>query len=322
MADVLVTENIVGDRMEALRRTHDVLFEPGLWNDPDRIVSLIADVRALIVRNQTRVSAELIGAAKHLRIIARAGAGLDNIDVQAATDAGVVVSFTPSQNSISVAELTVGVMLDLARKISAADRHVKQGGWDRRSYTGVELYGKVLGVVGFGRIGFLTAMRAKNFGMDVVAYDPYVDDDAMAATESGARMVELDELCGIADFVTCHLPCDEKTCEMFNYERFCRMKPGAFFINVARGEVVEEEGLVRALEEKKIAGAALDVRRTEPPELGPLEEMDNVVLMPHVGAFTNEAQQRVVASVCRDVATVLEGGRAGTFVNFPIPKNM
>ena len=320
MADVLVTENIVGSPMTALEDALDVAFEPELWKDRRKLAETVARTRALVVRNQTRVTSDLIAGAGKLQIIARAGAGLDNIDVKAATAAGVVVSFTPSQNSISVAELTLGLMLALARKIPTADRHVKGGGWARQALTGTELYGKTLGILGFGRIGFLTARRAAALGMDLIAHDPYVDPDSLTVAEVRPRMVGLAELFAEADFVTCHLPGNDETRGMLDYERFCRMKPGAFFINVARGEVVDESGLVRALEEGKLAGAALDVRRKEPPGEGPLDRMDNVILTPHVAAFTHEGQHRVVASVCRDVKAVLRGGQAASFANFPKPR--
>ncbi len=320
MPDILISENIVGSPIDGLKQDFDVAFEPDLWQDPAALADAVANVRALIVRNQTQVTPELVAAAKHLLIVGRAGVGLDNIDVAALSDAGIVLNFTPVQNSVSVAELTLGLLLGLARKIPAADRHVKAGGWDRRGHTGVELFGKTIGIVGFGRIGFLTANRAKAFGMDVMAYDPFVDPDSLNVAESRPELVELDELLVRSDYVTCHLPSTEQTKGLFNYERFCQMKPEAFFVNVARGDVVDEAGLVLALEEGKIAGAGLDVRQTEPPEDGPLSKMDNVILMPHVGAFTREAQHRVVASVGRDVTAVLNGHPAASFVNFPAPR--
>ena len=223
------------------------------------------------------------------------------------------------QNAISVAELTIGLMLSLARKIPAADRHVKQGGWDRRADTGVELHGKTLGVLGFGRIGFLTARRAAGFGMNIVAHDPYLDPDSLLVAEMRPNLIDLDELLERSDFVTCHLPGGKQTRNMLNYDRFCRMRASAFFINVARGEVVDEAGLIRALQEARIAGASLDVRQTEPPAASPLDGMDNVILLPHVAAFTEEAQDRVVATVCRDVEAVLRGEQARYFVNFAAP---
>ena len=318
-ADVLFTENISGPPVDELKERFSVSFQPDLWKNPDALLAAVSTVRALVVRNQTQVTPKLIAAAERLEVIARAGVGLDNVDVAAASAAGVVVAFTPSQNSLSVAELTIGLMLGLARKIPAADRHVKGGGWARQNYMGMELHGKTLGVVGFGRIGFLTARRAAAFGMDVLAYDPYVDPDSLNLTEVRPRMMELDELLSAADVVTCHLPSTPQTGRLFNYERFCRMKPGALFVNVARGEVVDEDGLVQALREKRIAGAALDVRETEPPAAGPLSEMDNVILTPHIGAFTHEGQRRVVASVCRDVTAVLRGEPAANWVNFARP---
>ena len=320
MPDILISENIVGSPIDGLKKTFDVAFEPDLWQDPAALAVAVANVRALIVRNQTQVTSELVAAARDLLIVGRAGVGLDNIDVAALSDAGVVLNFTPVQNSVSVAELALGLLLGLARKIPAADRHVKAGGWDRRGHTGVELFGKTIGTVGFGRIGFLTASRAKAFGMDVLAYDPYVDPDSLNVAEIRPELVELDELLARSDYVTCHLPSTEQTKDLFDYERFCQMKSSAFFVNVARGDVVDEPGLIRALEEGKIAGAGLDVRRTEPPQDSPMSKMDNVILMPHVGAFTSQAQDRVVASVARDVTAVLNGDPAASFVNFASPR--
>jgi len=320
MPDVAVSENIVGSPMESLRQEFDVLFDPDLWKDPGRLRAAVAEVRALVVRNQTQVTADLIRAAEQLQIIARAGAGVNNIDVQAASQAGIVVSYTPNENSVSVAELTVGLMLALARQISAADRDTRSGGWARRRFTGVELSGKTLGVVGLGRIGTLTAARARAFGMKIIAHDDFIDPNAPAVRELDARLTTLDELLAEADFITCHVPLSEATRGMFGYDRFCRMKPGAMFVNTSRGEVVDEDGLIRALAEKRLAGAALDVRRVEPPQPGPLAVMENVILTPHIAAFTEEAQHRVVEAVCRDVTAVLRGHPAVGYYNFPSPR--
>jgi D-3-phosphoglycerate dehydrogenase len=320
MADILISENIAGTPIDELRRTHDVSFLPDIWKDPVALREAVRGSRALVVRNQTQVTAELIAAAERLEIVARAGVGLDNVDVRAASRAGVVVALTPSQNAISVAELTIGLVLALARKIPAADRHAKQGGWARHQFMGSELFGKTLGVVGFGRIGYLTARRAAAFGMDILAHDPYLDPDAMTVAEVRPRLTSLDELLAVADVVSCHLPANDETRGLFNYDCFCRMKPTALFVNVARGEVVDEDGLVRALGEGKIAGAALDVRKKEPPQVGPLCQMDNVILTPHIAGFTHEAQHRVVAALSRDVGAVLAGGPATYYANFPRPR--
>ena len=307
MSDIVVSEDIAGAAMTQLCETHDVAFEPQLWQDPDELADALGEARALIVRNQTRVTASLIKAAARLHIIARAGAGLDNIDTGAATRAGVVVSYTPRDNSISVAELVLGLMLSLMRRIPAAWQDTRSGGWDRPGFTGGELFGRTLGIVGLGRIGRLVAERARAFGMSIVAHDDFIDPAADSVRELRVRMVSLDELLAEADFITTHVPLTDDTCGLFTYERFASMKPTAFFLNTSRGEVVNETGLVQALEDKRIAGAALDVRHTEPPATGPLAQMDNVILTPHIGAFTREAQERVVATVCHDVTAVLSG---------------
>jgi D-3-phosphoglycerate dehydrogenase len=266
------------------------------------------------------VNAELIAAGRKLLVVGRMGVGLDNVDADAASAAGVVVCWAPEQNSISVAELALGMMLSLARMLPAADRSAKAGQWDRKRFmNGVELYGKTLGVIGMGRIGFLTAQRARAFGMDVIAFDPAVSPDSPLVSEARAKLLPLEQVLQQADFITCHTPETPKTLKLFDYSKFSLMKPTAYFVNTARGKVVDEEGLMRALKEKRIAGVALDVRSQEPPA-GPLSEADNVILAPHIGAFTVEGQERVVTSVCRDVAAVLRGEAARNFFNFPAPR--
>lgn len=320
MPDVLITENIIGEEMDKLRQSCDAVFEPELWKEPEKLAAMIGGFRALIVRNQTQVTRELLAVATKLEVIGRAGVGLDNVDVAAANERGIVVAFTPEQNTNSVAELAIGLMLGLARMIPAGDADTKAGGWKRQKFTGIEIQGKSLGLIGLGRIGASTAAKARALGMDIVAYDPFVDSESLKAMDLRARMLALGEVLGQSDFVSCHLPATAETIRLFNYEKFCLMKPGAFFINTSRGEVVDEDGLLKALQEKKIAGAALDVRAKEPPAPSPLADMDNVILMPHIGAFTNEGQRRVVTAVCKDVMAVLEGGAAKYFVNFSKPK--
>jgi D-3-phosphoglycerate dehydrogenase len=321
MPRILVSENITGKEMDALRERFDVAWEPDLWKSPQKLREAARDADAILVRNQTAVDAELIAAAgPRLAVIGRAGVGLENVACAVASAAGVVVVYAPEQNTISVAELAVGMMLGLARMIPAADQSAKSGAWDRKRFMGgIELYGKTLGVVGMGRIGFLTAMRARAFGMEVIAFDPVVSPDSPLVTEARARLTSLDELLATADFVSCHVPETPATINLFDYGKFCRMKSGAFFVNTSRGKVVDEAGLAKALEEKRIAGAALDVRAKEPPD-GPLSTADNVILAPHIGAFTVEGQERVVTSVCRDVAAVLLGQPARNFFNFARPR--
>ncbi len=320
MADILITENIVGEEMDRLRQSCDAVFEPELWKEPEKLKAMIGDFRGLIVRNQTQVTRELLAAATKLEIVGRAGVGLDNVDVVAANERGIVVAFTPEQNTNSVAELAIGLMLGLARMIPAGDADTKAGGWKRQKFTGIEIQGKTLGLIGLGRIGASTAAKARALGMDIVAYDPFVDSESLKAMDLRARMLTLDEVLAQSDFVSCHLPATAETAGLFNYEKFCLMKPSAFFINTSRGEVVDEDGLLQALQEKKLAGAALDVRAKEPPAPSPLAEMENVILMPHIGAFTHEGQRRVVTAVCRDVMAVIGGGAAKYFVNFSKPK--
>ena len=319
-AEILITENVGARWIDELKKKFAVALEPELWKSPDKIKAMLPGCRALIVRNQTRVNADLLSAATTLEVIGRAGAGLDNIELPAATAKGIVVVSTPDQNSISVAELAIGMMLGLARKIPAANQHAHGGGWERQRFVGTELYGKNFGVVGLGRIGFLTALRARALGMNILAHDNYISPDAVAVAETRAELLGLNELLAQSDFISCHMPLTPETKHFFSFEKFCRMKPSAFFLNLARGEVVDEDGLIRALQEKKIAGAGLDVREQEPPAPSALAGMDNVILTPHIAAFTREAQDRVMAAVCQDVTAVLEGRAPKNFVNFPKPK--
>ncbi|WP_417382650.1 hydroxyacid dehydrogenase [Gimesia sp.] len=310
MSDVLVTENIQGVSMNRLIQEHDVEFDAYLWQNIDLLKQKISNTKALIVRNQTKVNRELIDAAPELKIIARAGVGLDNVDTDYAHKKGIVVCFTPDANSISVAELTIGLMLALMRKIPEARQDTLTGGWNRLKFTGSELYGKSFGLIGMGRIGSLTAARAKAFGMNILAADPFLKADAPQLKGLNASLLSLDELLAESDVVSCHSPLTADTRKMLTYQHFRRMKPDAFFINTSRGEVVDERGLTQALLEHKLAGAALDVREIEPPKHSPLNQMENVILTPHIAAFTVEAQDRVVDSVCEDVRLVLSGKKA------------
>ena len=315
MADILITENIRGAAVDALAKQFDVAVQPELWRDPVELAKQASDARALIIRNQTQMNAELLAACKKLIVVGRAGVGLDNVDVGAATKAGVLITSTPDQNAISVAELALGMMLSLARFLPAADVDTKAGGWNRMRFLGTELYGKTLGIVGAGKIGFLTARRAQAFGMKVLAYDPFISRDNIHLFELNAELVSLDELLSRADVVSCHLPSTPQTAKLLNADCFARMKTTATFINTSRGEVVDEEALLHALQSKTIAGAALDVRAVEPPVPSELEKLPNVLLVPHVGALTREAQDRVTVAVCEDVARVLEGKPALNAVN-------
>jgi D-3-phosphoglycerate dehydrogenase len=307
MPDILISENIRGAAVDELSQTFSVEFAPELWKSPETLLEKIPDFRALIVRNQTKVDARLLAAASSLKVIGRAGIGLDNIDVASASQHGIPVAYTPDQNAISVAEIALGMMLCLARMIPAADVDTKAGQWNRHAFVGTELYGKTLGIIAAGKIGFLTGRRAQAFGMRIVAHDPFLSRDNVLLRELQAELTSLDDLLEQSDFVSCHLPSTPQTMGMLNAARFAKMKSSAFFINTARGEVVHESDLIQALKQRTIAGAALDVRSKEPPVVGELESMPNVLLTPHIAAFTHEAQERVTYAVCEDVARALTG---------------
>ncbi|HEX6467246.1 MAG TPA: hydroxyacid dehydrogenase [Terriglobales bacterium] len=307
MRDILISENIAGAGIDDLCSRFNVLRLPELWKDVPALAEHIRNTRALIVRNQTRVTGQLLRDGNELMVVARAGAGLDNIDMQAAIKAGVVVTYTPDQNSISAAELTIALMLALVRKIPEANLDTRAGGWNRQRFVGMELFGKTLGIIGAGKIGYLTAKRAQAFGMKILAYDPFLSADNIYLSELNAELVDLDQLLARADVVSCHVPGTPQTTGLLNRQRFAKMKPTAYLINTSRGEVIEERDLIDALKSGMMAGAAVDVRASEPPRSGELELMPNVILTPHIAAFTNEAQDRVIRAVCDDVARVLEG---------------
>jgi D-3-phosphoglycerate dehydrogenase / 2-oxoglutarate reductase len=320
MSDVLITEQLDGPALDELCRNFDVESAPGLWKDEAELRRRAASTRVLLVRNQTKVTRELLASASRLQLVARAGAGLDNVDVRAATEAQVLVCYAPEQNAISVAELTIGMLIGLARRLAHAERSTKAGGWERQAFTGTELFGKTIGIVGFGRIGFLVAMRARAFGMQVLVHDPFASPDSVTVVESGARMVSIEELLTRSDVISCHLPSNPATRGFFGRERLALLKSSALFLNLARGEVVDEAALTEALTSGRLAGAGLDVRATEPPVPSVLDSLNNVILTPHIAAFTDEAQTRVVAAVCRDITTVLGGGVPVYPANAPAPR--
>ncbi len=317
--DILISEELDSPAIEKLAGKYQIVREPALWKDSAQLKNLLGDARAVMVRNQTQLTAEVISAAPNLLAIGRVGVGLDNIDVKAATERGIVVIAPLTANATSVAELTLGLMLSLARKIPFSDRSTKAGGWDRKNCTGIELDRKTILICGFGRIGRMVAARAKVFGMRVVVFDPFIEEDSIHVGEVGATLaMKLEEGLAIADFVTVHLPLTPETKHMFSAEKFAAMKPGSFFINTSRGGVMDELALLIALKNNHLGGAALDVREVEPPqEKSALVEMENVILTPHIGAFTAEAQTRTMECVCEDLDRVLRGEPAVNFVNIP-----
>ncbi|HWX21394.1 MAG TPA: hydroxyacid dehydrogenase [Candidatus Binatia bacterium] len=320
--DILISEDLQGPAIERLAQRYQIVRDGGLWKEPQRLLSTIGKARALMVRNQTQVTAELLRAAPELLGVGRLGVGLDNIDVATATSLGVVVVAPFNANATSVAELTLGLILALARKIPQADRSTKEGAWDRKGCTGIELAGKTLAICGLGRIGGLVASRARAFGMKLVAFDLFVKPDSPALRESGALLRgSLEEALSGADFVSVHLPLTSETQHVFSRKMFAATKPGAYFVNTSRGGVVDETALLEALQTGQLAGAGLDVRETEPPvKKGVLESLPNVLLMPHIGAFTAEAQERTFEAVAGDMDRLLSGQPVVNFVNMDRPK--
>ncbi len=296
--------------MELLRERFEV--------DVDGDLSLeerIGDYDAIVIRSATKLTAEVLERADRLKVIGRAGVGVDNVDVEAATRRGIVVANAPESTVVSAAEHAVGLLVALARHIPQAHASLKQGRWERSRYGGIELEGKTLGVLGFGRIGQQVARRAVGLGMRVVAHDPFVSKERYR--ELGVERAESAEaVLGEADFLTLHLPLSEETKGSLDAKAFAAMRPGARLINAARGELVDEEALLEALRSGRLAGAALDVFSAE-PYTGPLLELDSVVVTPHLAASTEEAQDRAGVIVAEQVAAALEGGLVTNAVNIP-----
>ena len=281
------------------------------------LIPLVADATALVVRSETKVSKNIIAAAKALRVVGRAGVGVDNVDIDASTQNGVVVMNTPGGNTVTTAELTFTMLLSLARKVPQAHATMVAGKWDRKLFQGVELAGKTLGVLGMGRIGTEVAKRATAFGMRVVAYDPYLTEDRAKAI--GAEFAaDLDAVYRAADFITVHMPVTKETKEMLNAAAFAKMKPGVKIVNCARGEIICEADLIAALESNKVAGAALDVFAVEPlPADHPYRKQANLILTPHLGASTEEAQEKCGIEVAEVIAGYLLTGEVRNAVNLP-----
>jgi D-3-phosphoglycerate dehydrogenase len=320
--DILITEDLQSPAIDQLERKFKVVREPQLWKDAARLKTVIRDARTVMVRNQTQLTAEILGAATQLIGIGRVGVGLDNIDVPTATKQGTVVIAPLNANAVSVAELAIGLILALARKIPRGDGSTKAGEWDRRGCTGIELDGKTLGLCGFGRIGRLVAARARVFGMKLLVFDPFVKPDSPGFTETGATLCgKLEDFLAAADFVTIHSPLTPETKHLFNARTLAVMKRGAYLVNTSRGGVMDEAALLDALRSGQLAGAALDVREIEPPKTrGELEAMANVILTPHIGAFTVESQTRTFEAVAGDIERLLKGEAAVNFVNIDRPK--
>ena len=308
---VLIAEELSSATIAALGPDFEVRNVDGTDREALRVA--LADADAVLVRSATQVDAEAIGWAPKLKVIARAGVGLDNVDIKAATQAGVMVVNAPTSNIISAAELTVAHILGLARHLQRAHASLASGAWKRSSFTGIELYEKTVGIVGLGRIGALIAERLKGFGVELIAYDPYVT--AARAQQLGVQLVQLDELIERSDFLTIHMPRTPETVGMIGAEQLKAMKKTAYVVNVARGGLVDEEALMAALESGEIAGAALDVFVSEPPADTRLVGLPNVNVTPHLGASTDEAQEKAGVAVAKSVRLALSGDLVPDAVN-------
>jgi len=281
---------------------------------PDELKKVIGNYQGIIIRSSTKLTSDVIEKGDNLKVIGRAGVGLDNVDIEAATKKGIIVMNAPGGNTISTCEQTFALMLAIARNIPFAHNSLKSKKWERAKFKGTELYSKVLGVVGLGRIGKEVAKRAIAFGMEVLVYDPFISEDV--AEKVGIKLVGLKEIYKNADFITTHTPLTEETKSLISSKEFAQMKPSAFVINCARGGIVDEDALYQALKSKKIAGAALDVYSKEPPLDSKLLELENLITTPHLGASTEEAQINVAIEVAHCLGDALKGKAIKNAVNY------
>lgn len=313
MYKILVSDKLGQAGLDLLEATPNVSYDMKLGLSKDELIAIIPDYDGLIIRSDTQPDADVIAAGTRLKAIGRAGIGVDNIDLVAATAHGIKVVNTPRSNSIATAEQTLTLMLSMKRFTAHSHASVGAGGWNRDDYVGTEIFGKTLGVIGFGYIGRLVAARAQAFGMNVIAADPYVT--AAAVSELGAELLPLDELLGRADVITLHAVVTDETNGMINASTIAKMKDGVMLVNVARGKLINEADLAAALKSGKVAAAGLDVFYNEPPTGSPLIGLPNVTHTPHLGASTVEAQEAVGTQIVEQVLKVLDGETPDFWVN-------
>lgn len=314
MPKVLIADKINDKGVEVLEGSAEVVNNPTIT--PEELLETIDQYEGIIVRSRTKVTKEVIENAKNLKIIARAGVGVDNIDVEAATDHGILVVNAPQSTSITVAEHAMGLMLSLSRKIAIADASVKEGKWEKSRFMGMELRNKTLGVIGMGRIGSQVVKRSKAFEMDVIVYDPYITEET--AKELGVEITTLDDLVQKADVMTIHVPLTPETKGLISKDELAKMKDNAIILNCARGGIIDEADLYEALKERPELKAGLDVFENEPLENSPLTTLDNVVLTPHIAASTKEAQRDAAIIVAKEVKEVLSGNTPSNVLNMPL----
>ncbi len=308
---VLIAEELSPATVDALGDEFEIRSVNGA--DREKLLPALAEANAVLIRSATKMDKEAIYAAPNLKVIARAGVGLDNVDTPAATEHGVMVVNAPTSNVVSAAELAVAHILSLSRNIADAHHSMKQGEWKRSKYTGVELYEKTIGIVGLGRIGTLVANRLAGFDVKLIGFDPYVTQTR--AEQIGVELVELDELMKRSDYITIHIPKTAETTGMISDEQFAMAKSNLMIVNCSRGGIIDEDALYTALKNNTIAGAGLDVYNSEPPEGSKLLELDNILLTPHLGASTGEAQEKAGISVARSVRLALAGDLVPDAVN-------
>ena len=319
MMKLLVTDELSKEGIEMLTKDGGVQVDVKPKIPQEDLIKIIGEYDALIVRSGTKVTAQVIEAGKKLRVVGRAGVGVDNVDVEAATRRGILVMNTPSANIISACEHTMAMMLSMARNIPMADKSVKEGKWEKSKFMGVELSGKTLGIIGIGRIGGEVAKRAKAFGMKLIGFDPYISPEA--AVKLGVRLLPLDKVCEEADFITVHAALTPTTHNLVSTAQFNLMKPTVMIVNCARGGIIDEAAWVEALRTKRIAGAAIDVFENEPlPKDSPFLGLTNAVLTPHLGASTKEAQEKVSIEMAEHVKLFLVDNKITNAVNAPMSK--
>ena len=316
MFKVLVGEFIDDNAVNILTSQKNIETDIRVGISREEILDIIGNYDALIVRSVIKVDKELLDKGKNLKIEGRAGNGIDNIDVKEATNHGVIVANTPDSNTVSACELAISLMLATSRNILPADRYLKSGKWEREIFVGSELFHKTLGIIGLGRIGSLMATRMKAFGMDLIAYDPYISDERFKRFDC-KKAETLDELLAVSDFITIHTPKTAETIKIISADEIKKMKDGVRLVNAARGGVFDEVAIVEGLKTKKIASYGFDVHETEPRSESPLYEFDNVIATPHIGATTYEAQENVGKQVVRQVINGLNGEIVETAVNLP-----
>ncbi|GFR36855.1 phosphoglycerate dehydrogenase [Insulibacter thermoxylanivorax] len=322
MFKVLVSDPISDQGLQKLMDAEDVILDKKTGLSEDELAEIIGDYDALLVRSQTKVTPRIIEAAHKLKVIGRAGVGVDNIDLEAATQKGIIVINAPDGNTIATCELTMGMMMALARHIPQAYKKTITGEWDRKSFVGVELRSKVLGIIGMGRIGSEVAKRAKAFGMEILGYDPFLTEDR--AEKLGVTLATIDKICEQADFITVHTPLTNETRNLISKPQFAKMKKGVRIINCARGGIIDEEALLEAIDAGIVAGAAFDVFVEEPPRPDhPFLNHPKIIVTPHLGASTIEAQENVATDVAEEVLHILRDEPFKNAVNMPpVPANV